>query len=254
VTAPRPEDAAELAAAWERLDADEVVARAVATFGADLALACSFQKEESVLVEMLAAATDTPRVFAIDTGALFDETLQTWRRFEERFGLRVEVADATDPTGAGWSPERCCGEAKVAALDRALDGLGAWITGIRREQGPTRADTPKLAYDAARGIWKLSPLADWTERDLWNRIHARDLPYHPLHDAGYASIGCAPCTRPGSGREGRWADSAKTECGLHVAPAGGLATAPGGARDTGAAGAGAAKTAAPTPASGPAER
>ena len=114
-------------------------------------------------------------------------------------------------------PERCCGADKVAALDRALTGADAWITGLRRAQGPTRARTELVAVDEKhRRIAKYSPLAHWTERDVWRRIHERELPYHPLHDAGYESIGCAPCTAPGSGRAGRWADSAKTECGLHV--------------------------------------
>ena len=91
-----------------------------------------------------------------------------------------------------------------------------WLTGLRRDQSAERADTPPLGWDAKHGLWKAAPLADWTERDVWNYIFEHDLPYHPLHDQGYASIGCAPCTAPGSGREGRWAGLAKTECGLHV--------------------------------------
>ena len=92
-------------------------------------------------------------------------------------------------------------------------GADAWITGIRREQSPTRADAQPVEWDEKRGIWKFNPLAEWTEKDVWRRIHERDLPYHPLHDQGYASIGCAPCTQPGAGREGRWAGTDKTECG-----------------------------------------
>jgi len=158
-------------------------------------------------------------VFTIDTGVLFAETLATWRRFEDRFGVHIEVLDAHSP-GEPWTLEHCCSEAKVAALGRALEGVDAWITGIRREQAPTRAQTPKLTRDEERGVWKVSPLADWTEKDLWRYIHAHDLPYHPLHDRGYASIGCAPCTQPGSGREGRWAGLDKTECGIHVVDGG----------------------------------
>ena len=97
----------------------------------------------------------------------------------------------------------------------ALEGAEGWITGIRREQGPTRAETQLIERDERRGLWKYNPLAQWTEKDLWRRIHERDLPYNPLHDQGYASIGCAPCTQPGSGREGRWVGTDKTECGLH---------------------------------------
>ena len=103
-----------------------------------------------------------------------------------------------------------------AALERALDGAEAWITGIRREQGPTRAPRRADRTRRARGLCKYNPLAHWSDKDLWRRIHERELPYNPLHDQGYESIGCAPCTQPGSGREGRWAGTEKTECGLHV--------------------------------------
>jgi phosphoadenosine phosphosulfate reductase len=199
----------------DQASAEEVVAYAVEQFSPRLTMACSFQKEESVLVHMLTQATDSPRVFTIDTGVLFPETLSTWRAFEERFGLHVEVVDARSPDEP-WTIDRCCGAAKVDALDRALSAdVDAWITGIRREQATTRAEAPKLERDEKRGIWKVNPLADWSEKDLWRYIHKHDLPYHPLHDQGYASIGCAPCTLPGTGRDGRWAGQDKTECGIH---------------------------------------
>ena len=178
-----------------------------------LVLLCSFQKEESVILDELLDIAPHTRVVTIDTGVLFPETLATWRAFEERFGVHIHAEDAAGP----WTgPEQCCGDAKVAALERALDGADAWITGIRREQSPTRAEAEHVEVDPKRGIAKYNPLADWTERDLWARIHERDLPYHPLHDRGYESIGCAPCTLPGAGREGRWAGTGKLECGLHV--------------------------------------
>jgi phosphoadenosine phosphosulfate reductase len=176
-------------------------------------LAQAFQKEESVLIDMLMEIEPQARVFTIDTGVLFPETYDVWRKVEERYGLSVEVQDASGP----WSADNCCGDAKVGGLNRALEGTEAWITGIRREQSPTRADSQHVERDEARGIWKFNPLVDWTEKDVWNYLNERDLPYNPLHDQGYASIGCAPCTLPGSGREGRWAGSEKTECGLHVA-------------------------------------
>lgn len=180
-----------------------------------LVFLCSFQKEESVILDELLERAPHVKVVTIDTGVLFGETLATWRAFEARYGVHIEVEDAT--TGGPWTgPENCCGEQKVAALERALRGADAWITGIRREQGPTREATALVEHDDRRGIAKYNPLALWTEKDLWNRIHERDLPYHALHDQGYESIGCACCTQPGSGREGRWAGSAKTECGLHV--------------------------------------
>jgi len=196
--------------------AEEVLARAV-EHHPGLVMLCSFQKEESVIVDALVRSGGRlPRIVTIDTGVLFPETLSTWRAFEERFGITVEVQDAR---GDWTGPEHCCAVAKVAALERALAGADAWITGIRREQSPTRAAAQPVEHDAARGIAKYNPLVAWTEQDLWTRIVERDLPYHPLHDQGYASIGCAPCTRTGRGRDGRWAGSEKTECGLHVTTA-----------------------------------
>jgi phosphoadenosine phosphosulfate reductase len=194
-----------------------VLAYAVEHHHPALVTACSFQKEESVLLDLLLGIESAARVFTIDTGVLFPQTTETWRAFEQRWGLQVEVFDALSPDGIPWTQERCCSGQKVAALDRALTGTSAWITGLRREQSDTRANARKVEWDAARGIWKFNPLADWTEKDVWREIHARDLPYNPLHDEGYASIGCAPCTLPGAGREGRWAGEDKTECGLHVA-------------------------------------
>jgi len=201
----------------------DTLGAAVERHGDKIVLLCSFQKEESVLIDELLRIGDgrTPvRIATIDTGVLFPETLQTWKAFEERFGIDVEVHDASR-VGEGpiqtWSgPEHCCSVAKVAALEQALQGADGWITGIRREQGPTRADTELIEEDAQRGLHKYNPLALWSEKDLWTRIFERELPYNPLHDQGYSSIGCAPCTQPGAGREGRWAGTEKTECGLHV--------------------------------------
>ena len=196
------------------MTAQEVLAEAVERHHPRLVMACSFQKEESVLIDMLMEIEPDARVFTIDTGVLFPETLQTWKEFEDRFGLKVEVVDASNPDRA-WTLQRCCSQAKVEALERALEGVDAWITGIRRQQASTRADASKFERDEARGIWKVNPLADWSEKDVWRYIHAHDLPYNPLHDRGYDSIGCAPCTAPGSGRDGRWAGLDKTECGIH---------------------------------------
>jgi phosphoadenosine phosphosulfate reductase len=194
--------------------------REAARHGGRAVLLCSFQKEESVLLDELLALDQgtgrAVRIVTIDTGALFEETLRTWRAFEERFGVKIEVHDASNPEQPWSGPEHCCSQAKVAALEQSLRGAEAWITGIRREQGPTRAQAQPIERDEQRGLWKYNPLALWTEKDLWRRIHERNLPYNPLHDHGYASIGCAPCTQPGSGREGRWAGTSKTECGLHV--------------------------------------
>src|ERR687895_2759507 len=198
-------------------EAEATLALAVERHHPGLVMACSFQKEESVLIDMLMRIEPGARVFTIDTGVLFPETYETWRKIEDRYGLVVEVVDATPPNGTPWSASNCCGARKVEALEGALAGADAWITGIRREQSPTRADAQPVEWDEKRSMWKYNPLVEWTERDLWARIVERDLPYHPLHDQGYASIGCAPCTQPGSGREGRWAGQDKTECGLHQA-------------------------------------
>ena len=194
------------------LSAQSTLEKAVEAHHPRLTMACSFQKEESVLIDMLMAIEPGVRVFTIDTGVLFPETYETWRQIEKRYGLKIEVEDAVGP----WSAENCCGQAKVAALENGLGGAEAWITGIRREQSPTRADAEFVERDEKRGMWKYNPLADWTERDLWRYIHEHDVPYNLLHDSGYSSIGCAPCTLPGDGREGRWAGQEKTECGLHV--------------------------------------
>jgi phosphoadenosine phosphosulfate reductase len=198
----------------------DTLRQAAERHGERAVLLCSFQKEESVLIDELLAvsdgASDAVRIVTIDTGVLFEETLRTWKEFERRFGIKIEVQDATSANGPWTGPDNCCSAAKVAALERALTDADGWITGIRREQGPTRAATELVERDEVRGIWKYNPLAHWTEKDLWRRIHERNLPYNPLHDQGYASIGCAPCTQPGSGREGRWAGTEKTECGLHV--------------------------------------
>ena len=126
--------------------AEAVVERALAEHHPRISLACSFQKEESVLVHMLLQQVPDPRAFTIDTGVLFPETYATWRRFEERFGLNVDVYDATGP-GAPWTAENCCGARKVDALNEALGGLDAWITGLRREQAPTRAAATGSAFD-----------------------------------------------------------------------------------------------------------
>ncbi len=195
------------------------LAQAVERHGPKLVLLCSFQKEESVLIDELLQIGDGKtdvQIATIDTGVLFEETMQTWRAFEERFGIAVTVHDASNPSAPWTGPEHCCSEAKVAALERSLQDAEGWVTGIRREQSPTRADAQPVEQDAKRGIYKYNPLAFWTEKDIWKRIHERNLPYHPLHDQGYSSIGCAPCTLPGDGREGRWAGTQKTECGLHV--------------------------------------
>ena len=208
----------------ESASAGDVIAWALERFHPQIALACSFQQEESVLLDLVFSTRADARVFALDTGVLFPETYALWKQTETRYGTAVERAagptleeQAAAHGDRLWErdPAACCGIRKVAPLRDKLAGLDAWITGIRREQSPTRADARKVEWDERHGLWKVNPLADWTEKDVWRRINERDLPYNPLHDRGYASIGCVPCTQPGAGREGRWAGDDKTECGLH---------------------------------------
>jgi len=227
-TQPEADGISGLAASGEaeRLPAQELVERLVEAFGSRVALACSFQQEESVLLDMLLTAKPDARVFALDTHVLFPETYAVWREVEKRYGIQVETysgpslgRQAAVHGDALWErdPSLCCAIRKVEPLGRALAGLDAWITGLRREQSPSRATAPKLAWDESHELWKACPLADWDVTRVRAYIRERDLPVNELHERGYASIGCTHCTQPGSGREGRWADSEKTECGLHTA-------------------------------------
>ena len=202
----------------ESLSAQEVLAHVVDEHHPRLYVACSFQKEASVILDMLFAIEPAARVFTLDTGVLFPETYETWRRIEQRYGVEIDVYRGEWIDGL-WlrDPDACCGMRKVGPLERALSGVDAWITGLRRDQSPNRAGTAKLGPDDGHpGKLKCAPLADWSEQDVWRYIVANDVPYHPLHDRGYGSIGCTHCTAPGGGRDGRWAGTDKIECGLHL--------------------------------------
>jgi phosphoadenosine phosphosulfate reductase len=213
----------------ESWSAEEVVAWGRAELGPSIAIASSFGVEDVVLID-IAARTDGVRVFTLDTDFLFPETYALIARIESRYGLKVEhcraaltpVEQASRYGDALWTsrPDLCCNLRKVEPLTAKLAELRGWITGIRREQAPTRAAAQKIEWDARFELVKLNPLADWTWDDVWRTIHDRDIPYNPLHDAGFPSIGCTHCTRavaPGEDlRAGRWAGTAKTECGLHV--------------------------------------
>ena len=206
-----------MAANVEELDAEGVLAHVVREFHPRLYVACSFQKEASVILDMLVRIEPQARFFVLDTGVLFEETYDTWRRVEERYGITIDryTGEWVDRL---WErdPDACCGMRKVEPLERALSEVDAWITGLRRDQSPARARTPKLGWDERNGKWKAAPLADWTEKDVWRYIAANDVPYNPLHDQGYDSIGCTHCTVAGAGRDGRWAGTDRIECGLHL--------------------------------------
>jgi phosphoadenosine phosphosulfate reductase len=202
----------------ESLSAQEVLAHVVDEYHPRLYVASSFQKEASVILDILVAIEPAARVFTLDTGVLFPETYETWRRIEQRYGIEIDVYRGDWIDGL-WQrdPDACCGMRKLEPLERALSGVDAWITGLRRDQSAARAGTAKLAPDSAHpGKLKCAPLADWSEKDVWRYIFENDVPYHPLHDRGYGSIGCTHCTSPGGGREGRWAGTDKIECGLHL--------------------------------------
>lgn len=209
----------------------EVVEFAVKTFGeANITLACSFGAEDVALVDVLSKITDKVRVFSLDTGYHFWETENTARRLADRYNLpfesirpKLDIMEQADEHGRQLylsDPGTCCNLNKVIPLENALEGWDAWITGIRRDQAPTRADSPNFVFDDRFGLYKFNPLVRWTEDEVWEYIRANDVPFNPLHERGYPSIGCAPCTKavaPGEDpRAGRWASFEKTECGLHA--------------------------------------
>jgi phosphoadenosine phosphosulfate reductase len=209
----------------EAASAQEVLEHAVDQFHPRLYVACSFQKEASVIMDMLVRIEPSARFFTLDTGFLFPETEATWRALEERYDIKVERAAGISVDEQArrhgdelWrrDPDACCGIRKVTPLRDRLATVDAWIAGLRRDQAESRASTPKLHWDSKHALWKVNPLADWTDRDVWSYIAENDVPYNELHDKGYASIGCTHCTKPSDGRDGRWAGSSKDECGIHA--------------------------------------
>lgn len=222
----------------EGYDAAAVLAAALDALGRDrLALAASFGPEDVVILDLLSRIEARPRVFTLDTGRLPDETYELIERIRRHFKVDVDIyfpdAAAVETMVRARGVNlfyasledrlRCCEVRKLAPLRRALATVDGWITGVRRGQAPTRAGTPKISLDLEHGlIWKVAPLADWTEAQVWEHIRANDLPYHVLHDRGYRSIGCGPCTRAVAPdedpRAGRWwwETPASRECGLHV--------------------------------------
>jgi phosphoadenosine phosphosulfate reductase len=231
---PRPASAmtAQLSlteAELEALPAEEIVRWAAAEFGDRLCLTCSWQKQSSVLVHMIRGELGLEfDVVELDTHLFFRESYDTRDRLVERYGLRLirpelmTVAEQHAKEGPNlWEsdPDRCCHVRKVEPLIEALEPYDAWISGIRRDQSPSRAGTRKVERSQRYGVWKIHPLADWDDKRVWSYIMANEIPYNPLHDAGYRSIGCIPCTRPTAPdeeeRAGRWAGSDKLECGIH---------------------------------------
>jgi phosphoadenosine phosphosulfate reductase len=225
-----PAEVDRMAAELEPRSAEQVLEWAADRFGERILLTCSWQKQSSVLIHMVSEVAPGMRVVELDTGLLFPETYETRERLISRYPIRFEriepewtLDQQADVHGNRlWErdPDACCGIRKVAPLRQALDGMHAWITGIRREQSTTRQNARKLELDERRGVVKVQPLADWTSRDVWRYIWRHGIPYNPLHDHGFPSIGCIPCTASVSGqqsdeRAGRWRGTGKIECGLH---------------------------------------
>lgn len=214
---------------FETAPPEAVLRWAVEEFGADVALATGFGAEGCVLVAMISAISPGTRIFYLDTDLLFPETYALRDQLETRYGVRFErratrlsLSEQAALYGERlWerNPELCCQLRKVEPLREMLGGLRAWVTAIRREQSPARASARIVGRDAKFGLIKINPLAAWSSRDVWNYIAKYDVPYNPLHNHNYSSIGCTPCTTPvqigEDPRAGRWRGMQKTECGLH---------------------------------------
>jgi phosphoadenosine phosphosulfate reductase len=200
------------------------------TFGDKVVLTCSFGGASGmVLLDMVTRLHCAAPIVFLDTDLLFPETYALVEQAEQHYGIAIERRHPTltlaeqelqeGPELYAHDPDRCCGIRKVKPLAEALSPYDAWISGIRRDQSSTRAQTPLVQWNQKHQVLKLSPLATWTERQVWRYIHANNVPYNVLLDQGYPSIGCTPCTQPANGtasRAGRWAGFAKTECGLHL--------------------------------------
>jgi phosphoadenosine phosphosulfate reductase len=203
---------------------------AVEQFHPRLTMGTAFGAEGCCLIHMLADIEPGVRIFNLETGYQFAETMALRERILERYGTLVEFIHP-EQTVAEYeaehhgplyvrNPDQCCHDRKLVPLRRAVAGYEAWISAIRRDQTTHRASAAVVQWDGKFGLVKVNPLLNWTQRDVWAFVVKHDVPYNPLHDRGYQSIGCWPCTRAvreGEGdRAGRWAGTAKKECGLHV--------------------------------------
>lgn len=209
--------------------AAEVLRWAVERYAHRLTFATGFGPEGCVLIDLIGRHRLPIDLFTLDTGLIFDETRELWRRLESRYGITIRrVTPDMSVEAQGFiygerlwerAPDKCCALRKVAPLEAELAKVDAWITAIRRDQTPQRANARVVEWDAKFGIAKINPLAGWTKQDVWRHLASHDVPYNPLHNQGYPSIGCWPCTsrvRPDEDdRAGRWRGAAKTECGLH---------------------------------------
>jgi len=203
--------------------AEHVLADAAQRFP-KLTFATGFGAEGCVVIDLIARAELPIDIFTLDTGVLFPETYELWQRLEERYSITIRAVKREPEfvEDGQWTrdPDACCEQRKVRPLRKELAGFDAWITAIRRDQTPERANAQVVERDEKFGLWKVNPLVTWTHDDVWAHLYANDVPYNPLHERGYPSIGCQPCTSaiiPGESlRAGRWRGSAKKECGLHT--------------------------------------
>ncbi len=221
-------DPAEISAEIEAMTAEDAIAWAIETFHPRLRFAVSFQKTSSVILDIAHRTEPKASFFYLDTELLFPETYATRDALADRYGIEFErfagisLTEQEQGYGANlWrrDPDACCGIRKVEAMREALVGAECWVSGIRRIDSETRAAAAKFGWDKRFGLWKLNPLADWDDKRVWNHIKDHHVPYNPLHDQGYPSIGCIPCTsKPADGqdsRAGRWAGTDRTECGIN---------------------------------------
>ena len=207
----------------------EIIRWANGRFASKLTMATAFGPEGCLIISLLAEIAPATHVFNLDTGYQFEETLRLRDRLAERYGMQVELmrpdltVEQYEAQHGGplyqSKPDQCCHDRKVVVLRRAIQGKHAWITAIRRDQSPDRAEAPIVGWDDKFQVVKVNPLANSTKEEIWKQIVDNDVPYNPLHDQGYTSIGCWPCTRAvlfgEDERAGRWSGTAKTECGLH---------------------------------------
>jgi phosphoadenosine phosphosulfate reductase len=221
---------ADIQYAAEHWTPQRTLAWAFDTFGESVAISSAFGAEGMVLIDMASRLRKDFRLFTIDTEFLFPETYALMDRIEEKYGITIEkVFSALSPEEqertrgpALWTrnPDLCCNLRKVEPLRRKLSELRAWIVSIRRDQTSARSAARRVEWDAKFGLIKINPIVDWNSKQVWRYIHDHDVPYNPLHNQDFPSIGCTHCTRavrPGEDpRAGRWSGSDKTECGLHI--------------------------------------
>lgn len=229
---PSPEELSALNRSLESQAPDKIVETAIKQYGPNVVLACSFGAEDVVLADMMLRANPRGVIFYLDTDFLFPETHVVRDQIIQRYQLQeeqiIQVKSKLSPAEqakqfgeALWlrDPDQCCYLRKVEPLTRILAKYAAWLTGIRRDQSPTRANAGIVEWDAKFGLVKFNPLATWSWEQVWEYIHANDVPYNKLHDQHFPSIGCTHCTAPvmpgDDPRSGRWKSTTKTECGLH---------------------------------------